>query len=98
MEMFNMIKDFIKPELLVLIPVLYIVGHGFKKTSLIKDKFIPLLLGSISILLAGLYTFATSDVNGIKEITMAIFTAITQGILIAGASVYANQIYKQLQK
>lgn len=98
MEMFNMIKDFIKPELLVLIPVLYIVGHGFKKTSLIKDKFIPLLLGSISILLAGLYIFATSDVNGIKEITMAIFTAITQGILIAGASVYANQIYKQLQK
>lgn len=98
MEMFNMIKDFIKPELLVLIPVLYIVGLGFKKTSLIKDKFIPLLLGSISILLAGLYTFATSDVNGIKEITMAIFTAITQGILIAGASVYANQIYKQLQK
>lgn len=98
MEMFNMIKDFIKPELLVLIPVLYIVGRGFKKTSLIKDKFIPLLLGSISILLAGLYTFATSDVNGIKEITMAIFTAITQGILIAGASVYANQIYKQLQK
>lgn len=98
MEMFNMIKDFIKPELLVLIPVLYIVGHGFKKTSLIKDKFIPLLLGSISILLAGLYTFATSDVNGIKEITMAIFTVITQGVLIAGASVYANQIYKQLQK
>ena len=98
MEMFNMIKDFIKPELLVLIPVLYIVGCGFKKTSLIKDKFIPLLLGSISILLAGLYTFATSDVNGIKEITMAIFTAITQGVLIAGASVYANQIYKQLQK
>ena len=98
MEMFNMIKDFIKPELLVLIPVLYIVGNGFKKTSLIKDKFIPLLLGSISILLAGLYTFATSDVNGINEITMAIFTAITQGILIAGASVYANQIYKQLQK
>ena len=97
MEMFDMIKDFIKPELLVLIPVLYIVGHGFKKTSLIKDKFIPLLLGSISILLAGLYTFATSDVNGIKEITMAIFTAITQGVLIAGASVYANQIYKQSQ-
>ena len=96
--MFNIKKDFIKPELLVLIPVLYIVGRGFKKTSLIKDKFIPLLLGSISILLSGLYTFATSDVNGIKEITMAIFTAITQGILIAGASVYANQIYKQLQK
>lgn len=98
MELFDTIKDFIKPELLVLIPVLYIIGHGFKKTSLIKDKFIPLALGSISILLTGLYTFATTDIASVKEMTMAIFTALTQGILIAGASVYANQIYKQLQK
>nr|WP_276329550.1 phage holin family protein [Pseudoruminococcus massiliensis] len=26
------------------------------------------------------------------------FAAITQGILCAGASVYANQIYKQIKK
>ena len=98
MELFEVIKEFIKPELIVLIPVLYIIGLGFKKTSLIKDKFIPVALGLISIILTGLYIFATTYMTGAKEITMAIFTALTQGVLIAGASVYANQIYKQLQK
>lgn len=98
MEIFEVVKEFIKPELLVLIPVLYIIGVGFKKTTLLKDKFIPVALGLISIILTGLYIFATSDITGAKEITMAIFTALTQGVLIAGASVYANQIYKQLKR
>ena len=98
MEIFEVVKEFIKPELLVLIPVLYIIGIGFKKTTLLKDKFIPVALGLISIILTGLYIFATSDIAGAKKITMAIFTALTQGVLIAGASVYANQIYKQLQR
>ena len=98
MEIFEVVKEFIKPELLVLIPVLYIIGLGFKKTTLLKDKFIPVALGLISIFLTGLYIFATSNITGAKEITMALFTALTQGVLIAGASVYANQIYKQLQR
>jgi hypothetical protein len=98
MEMFDVFKEFIKPELLVLIPVLYIIGVGLKKTSVLKDKLIPIALGTISILLTGLYIFATTDIAGAKDIVMAIFTAFTQGVLLAGASVYANQIYKQLQK
>lgn len=93
----NIIKEFIKPELLILIPVLYIVGAGIKKTK-INDKFIPILLGSISIVLTGLYVFATSDLGNGKEVVLAIFTAITQGILLAGTSVYANQLYKQFSK
>ena len=28
---------------------------------------------------------------------MAIFTALTQGVLVGGASVYANQIFKQFK-
>ena len=98
MEIFETVKEFIKPELLVLIPVLYIIGVGFKKTTLLKDKFIPIALGLISIILTGLYIFATTDIAGAKEISMALFTALTQGVLIAGTCVYANQIYKQLQK
>lgn len=98
MELFELVKEFIKPELIVLIPVLYIIGLGFKKTTLLKDKYIPLVLGLMGIVLTGLYIFATTDMTGSKEIVMAIFTALTQGVLIAGASVYANQIYKQLSK
>lgn len=98
MEIFEAFKEFIRPELLVLIPVLYIIGVGFKKTSMLKDNLIPIALGVISILLTSLYIFATTDIAGAKDIVMAIFTAVTQGVLLAGASVYANQIYKQLQK
>lgn len=97
MEFFEIFKEFIKPELLILIPVLYLIGVGIKKSEF-KDKFIPLILGIIAILLSGLYTFATSDINSGKKIALALFTAITQGILTAGASVYFNQLYKQSQK
>ena len=93
----TMIQDFIKPELLVLIVVLNIIGTGLKKSKL-NDKFIPLTLGSISIVLTSLWVFATSELNGGRDIVLAIFTAITQGILLAGTSVYANQLYKQLKK
>lgn len=98
MEIYELIQEFVKPELLVLIPVLYLIGTGFKKTTLIKDKFIPVILGLVGVLLTGLWVFATTEINGTKETVMAIFTAITQGILLAGTSVYANQVYKQLKK
>lgn len=84
------IKQFISPELLVLVPVLYIIGVGVKKTALIPDKFIPIVLGACGIILSCLWVLGT---NGVSII--GIFTAITQGILVAGASVYVNQLIKQ---
>lgn len=90
-------QDYIKPELLVLIPVLYLIGAAIKKSK-IKDTLIPLLLGAASVALSALYLFATTPVQGSQDVATAIFTAITQGIVIAGASVYANQIVKQAGK
>lgn len=97
MDFTEIVKEFVKPELLILIPVLYLIGVGIKKTA-IKDKYIPFILGITSIVFCGLYTFATTDIHTSKEIAMALFTACTQGVLIAGTSVYANQIYKQIKK
>lgn len=91
------ITNYIKPELLILIPVLYLIGAGIKQLQ-IKDKLIPLILGAVSVLLCSLWVFATTDIDGSKAIATALFTAITQGALCAGASVYANQIVKQLGK
>ena len=97
MELFEAFKEFIKPELLILIPVLYLIGIGIKKSE-VKDKFIPLMLSIVAIILSGLYVFATSEITGAKEIAMSIFLVLTQWILTAGASVYFNQLYKQSQK
>lgn len=89
--------EYIKPELLILIPVLYVIGLGTKKTQLINDKLIPLVIGAVGILLSVIYVLATSQLNGAPAIFMAIFTALTQGVLVSGASVYANQIFKQFK-
>lgn len=86
------IKELIRPELLVLIPVLYFIGMGIKKSETISDKYIPLLLGGTGIFLSTLYVFATATYG---EILQTLFVGITQGILCAGCSVYINQLLKQ---
>ena len=90
-------EKFIKPELLILIPVLYVVGIGLKKSKL-SDTLIPLVLGGIAIVLSATWIIATSDISTLKDVAYAIFVSVTQGILSAGASVYINQIYIQSKK
>lgn len=91
------IKEFIKPELLILIPVLYVVGIGLKKSKL-SDTLIPLVLGGIAIVLSAAWVIATSDISTLKDVAYALFISVTQGILSAGASVYVNQLYVQSKK
>ena len=95
MEIGVVIKDMLTPELLPLIAVLYLIGMGLKKTEKVSDKYIPMILGGISIAMNALYIFATTTVGNGQEIAGAILTTIIQGVLFAGASVYFNQIYKQ---
>ena len=90
-------EKLIKPELLILIPVLYLIGIGLKKSKL-PDKFIPISLGGISVFLSASWVIATSDIFSLREIFYAVFVSMTQGILCAGASVYINQLYIQAKK
>ena len=71
---------------------------ALKQAQAVKDKYIPLILGGISIAICAIYVFATCTCGTRQDIAMAIFTAITQGILIAGLSTYVNQIVKQANK
>ena len=91
------LQQFIKPELLILIPVLYVIGLGLKKSKL-SDTLIPFVLGGISIILSASWVIATSDISTLQEIAYALFVSITQGILSVGASVYFNQLYIQTKK
>ena len=92
------IMDYIKPELIVLAVVLYFIGVWIKSAESIKDKNIPWILGIIGIVLAAIWVFANSKIGTIQEILMAIFTAIVQGVLVAGLSTYVNQLIKQSGK
>ena len=97
MIMFEYIIDFIEPELIVLIPVLYLIGLAIKKSN-IKDKWIPVILGVSGVLIACIYVLALEQHTTFGAVLTALFTAITQGILCAGASVYIDQIIKQSKK
>ena len=90
-------KDMISPELLILIPVLYIIGVGFKKSQL-NNKHIPLVLGIAGIVLAAIWTVAKMEAFTLQTVLTGIFAGLTQGILVAGASVYVNQLIKQAGK
>lgn len=98
MDIVKLLKDYIKPELLVVAIVLYFIGIGLKNTETISDKYIPIILGVLGIFIAFLYVFATTTITNFQSVLMVIFTSLVQGILVAGASVYVNQIIKQIKK
>ena len=86
--------ELIRPEMLVLVPVLYLIGVALKKAVLFDNRFIPLGLGLFGAILgaAWLMVFQDAQYNVVQSLLMG----AVQGILCAGMSVYANQIYKQL--
>lgn len=79
------IMNYITENALILIPVLYVLGAMLKGTEKVGDKYIPILLLPVGIVLA--MFLVGFDVNG-----------VIQGILITGASVYVNQLVKQVNK
>ena len=85
--------DYVRPEMLILIPALVVIGKIFSDADMVKNKYIPMLLGISGIVLSALYTI------GIYGLSLdGILSGIVQGILCAGTAVYGNQIYKQLGK
>lgn len=92
------ILNYVNPELLVVAVALYFVGVWIKGSERVKDKYIPLILGGIGILLCAIWVLATNTCCSMQEIAMAVFTSIVQGILVAGLSTYVNQVVKQLNK
>ena len=92
------IMSYVKPELLIVAIVLYFLGMWLKQAAFFKDKYIPLVLGIIGIVVCGIWVAATASFVAGQDILAAVFASITQGILVAGLSTYVNQIFKQLTK
>ncbi len=91
------VQQYIREELLILVPVLYAIGIFLKK-SILSDKWIPIVLGIIGIILSLLWILSTENIDTFQNFTMILFAAITQGVLVAGSSVYVNQMYIQSKK
>lgn len=90
--------EFIKPELLIVAVVLYFLGIAVKKSKIINTRYLLLINGGIGILICTLYVFASCSIDGGKDIAMAAFTAITQGIVVAGLATYVPKMAERLKK
>lgn len=77
--------QYITQNALILIPALNILGMILKGFEKIPDKFIPLILLVFGV--AGTLALAGLSAD-----------AVVQGVLVAGAAVYGNQIVKQMKK
>lgn len=95
MEMFEMLKEYIYPELLVLIPVLYFIGWCIRRSEKVDNKFIPIMLGGFGVLLCSVYMLSITNTATFNTIFSTIFAAIVQGLLCAAAAVFVNQLKKQ---
>ena len=98
MEMLEILKQFIFPELLVMVPALYVLGYAFKCAQPVPDKYIPALLGAVGVVIAAVYMLSITNVAGVQAVANMIFAAVVQGLLCAGGAVFANQLIKQPKK
>lgn len=80
------VLDYIVQEGLIMIPVLYIIGEIVKGTEVLSNKWIPLVLLVISV--------------GFTPILLGAYDAnnIVQAVLVAGATVFSNELLKQTNK
>ena len=80
------ILEYVVKEGLVMIPVLYILAEVIKHTELLDNKWIPLTLLIISI--------------AFTPFLLGMFNAdnIVQAVLVAGVTVFADQLYKQTKE
>lgn len=90
---FKNYEDWLYPELVVLVPVLYGLGLVLKHLEFIKDKYIPLILTGVSVALSCLYILANDGISAKNA-----FAGVTQGIISVAAAVYGHQLYKQSTK
>ena len=80
------ILEYVVKEGLVMIPVLFILAEVIKHTELLDNKWIPLTLLVISIAFTPFLLGAFNADN------------IVQAVLVAGVTVFGNELYKQTKE
>lgn len=76
------LADYVVEQALVLVPALYVIGAMLKNTTKVMDWTIPWILLFIGI--AGAIALMGLNVS-----------AVIQGVLVTGVTVYTNQLVKQ---
>lgn len=90
----TVLLQFVRPELLILAVMLYVLGKFLKLNPRFKKEWtIPYILLGIAIILTPLYVIIVVGEGATASI---ILSGVIQGILIAGLTVFANELIKQV--
>lgn len=84
--------EYIKPDFLVIVAALFILGRFLKQIQKLPNKYIPIILSGIGIIISSLNVIGTCE--GCEKISLIIYDSITQGILCAGMAVYSYEVIK----
>ena len=78
----EILNEYVVQQALIIIPVLLVIGKIIKDTPTVKDWLIPYMLLGFGVV------FAVSLMGFNVD-------AFIQGILVSGAAVFGNQLFKQ---
>lgn len=90
-QIVQMLLDFIKPALLILVPILWMLGNRLKESKHVEDWKIPFWLMGLAIIFALSYVLITEGVQ-----PMAVWMGIVQGLAIAMLQGYLFNVTKQV--
>ena len=97
MDIIALLNEYIKSELLVLTPVLYVLAKMLENSHLDNER-IPWIVLAAAVFLAGLYTFAKTDISTLAGFLMALFSTIVQGVLLSGTAIFGGILGKLIVK
>ncbi|WP_379135949.1 phage holin family protein [Paenibacillus sp. sgz500958] len=81
----TVVSEFIKPELLIVVVVCWIIGYVLKQTPKVPNWIIVYVVTLVAIIIVCLILGFIAD-------------SILQGIICGAVSVYGNQLIKQAKK
>lgn len=89
----SVIMHLIPAELVIIAVVVYCIAEFVKKTEKIPNWSIPIFVLVPAIILTVIYSAIVLDYGMTSK---TVVNGIIYGIIIAWATVYANQVYKQI--
>lgn len=78
----EILNEYVVQQALIIIPVLLVIGKIIKETPTVKDWLIPYMLLAFGVVFAVALIGFSVD-------------AVIQGVLVSGAAVFGNQLFKQ---
>lgn len=87
----QMLVEFVKPALLILVPILWMLGNRLKESKQIEDWKIPFWLMGLAIIFALSYVLITEGIQ-----PMSFWMGIVQGLAIAMLQSYMFTLTKQV--